>query len=297
MTSNSYTFTKADKELFAVYQTIYSQSDVEMWYDWNARLNDTKWSDDCFFIYQNGEKIGGVIMSPNFVIYPFLISPFCDRRLYWKLVLSHVKAISSEKEINLRGVSSADVEILLGFGAEIWRPRQIMCRPTDALEYTLDDEFFIETPKESDIPEMSEVLRESFLGGIAYRTFGEDSLDTVNQSIKDCFSLYTATDTWNHSAVVKRKSTNAIVGGCIAGINPEMINRFSFIDDMFVLPAYRGKKLGESLLKHSISAAHKDTTVVKLHVLIGNPAEYLYRKLGFISGPSFIDMKYKVNAY
>ena len=144
---------------------------------------------------------------------------------------------------------------------------------------------------------MAEVLRNSYLGGIAYRIFGEDSIDIVNQSIRDCFSWYTATDTWNHSSLVKLKSTGRIVGGCIAGINPEMVNKFAFIDDMFVLPEYRGKGLGERLLKHSITAAHKDTNAVKLHVLIGNSAESLYRKSGFVSGPSFVDMKYKINNY
>ena len=33
---------KADVNLFAVYQTIYSNADTEMWYDWNERLEDTK---------------------------------------------------------------------------------------------------------------------------------------------------------------------------------------------------------------------------------------------------------------
>ena len=42
----NYYFEKADKDLFATYQTIYSQADIEMWYDWNARLNDTKWTDE-----------------------------------------------------------------------------------------------------------------------------------------------------------------------------------------------------------------------------------------------------------
>lgn len=292
MREKDFQFIKADKDLFAVYQTMYSQADTEMWYDWTARLDDTKWSDDCYFIYLNNEKIGGAIISPNFVIYPFLIIPFCDRHLFWKMVLSYVKSISDDKEVHLRGIPSSDVTVLLSFGAEVWRPRKIMCRPTDAMKYSLDDGFLMETPNQSDIPEMAETLRKSFLGGIAYKIFGEDSIETVIQSINNCYSLYTSTNTWNHTVIVKCKKTNAIIGGCIAGIYPDMINKFSFIDDMFVLPEYRGKGLAEAMLRHSISVAYKDTSAVKLHVLIGNPAEQLYLKTGFVSGPSFTDMKY-----
>ncbi len=45
----SYTVERADKRLFAVCQTIYSDSDVELWYDWEKRLNDTDFTEDCFF--------------------------------------------------------------------------------------------------------------------------------------------------------------------------------------------------------------------------------------------------------
>lgn len=297
MTNNNYQFIKADKDLFAVYQTIYSQADMEMWYDWSARLNDTKWSDDCYFIYCDDEKIGGAIIAPNLVMFPFLISPFCDRRLFWNLVLAHVKELSLEKEIQLKCIPEVDAHILTSYGVEIWRPRQIMCRPTDRIYYTLDEEFSMETPKESDIPEMAEALRKSFVGGIAYKKFGEDSIDDVTKSINNCFSLYTSTNTWNHTVIVKNKKSGIIVGGCIAGINPKMVNRFAFVDDIFVLPGYRGKGLAEAMLRYSISAAFTDTSAIKLHILIGNPAENLYRKTGFIPGPTFTDMKYMINVH
>ena len=82
-----YEFQKADKDLFAVYQTIYSGADIEMWFSWKDRLNDTKWSDDCYFLTCSGEKIGGAIISKGLVMYAFLVPPFCDRYLFWKLVV------------------------------------------------------------------------------------------------------------------------------------------------------------------------------------------------------------------
>jgi hypothetical protein len=41
-----YSIIKADKDLFAVYQTIYSNADTELSYDWYSRLNDTTWTEE-----------------------------------------------------------------------------------------------------------------------------------------------------------------------------------------------------------------------------------------------------------
>lgn len=76
-----------------------------------------------------------------------------------------------------------------------------------------------------------------------------------------------------------------------------MPNRFAYITDLFVLPEHRGKGLAEAMLRNSVSMAQEYAPVVKLHVLTGNPSENLYRKNGFISAPSFTDMKYKADVY
>ncbi len=39
--------------------------------------------------------------------------------------------MSSEGEIQLKGILTENTDILMSFGAEIWRPRQFMCRPTN----------------------------------------------------------------------------------------------------------------------------------------------------------------------
>jgi ribosomal protein S18 acetylase RimI-like enzyme len=289
----NYTFENADKGLFAVYQTLYSGADIEMWFDWNARLNDTKWSDDCYFLCCDGVKIGGIIMAPNLVMFPFLISPFCDRMLFWKLVLMQVKKLSTADEIQLKGMLQQETDVLMSFGAEVWRPRQIMCRPTDLFDYKIDDKFYLETPKESYIPEMAEVLYKSFLGGLAFKMFGEESIEQITQNIRVSFERYSQTNTLNQTVITKEKSTGKIAGACIAGINPKMVNLFAGIDDVFVLPEYCNQGLAEAMIKYSLSAAFSVTPVMKLHVIVGNSAEHLYRKLGFVAGPKFTDMKYK----
>ena len=40
------TLLKVDKNAFAVYQTIYSNADTNLNFDWEKRLCDTKWTDN-----------------------------------------------------------------------------------------------------------------------------------------------------------------------------------------------------------------------------------------------------------
>lgn len=60
-----FSLVQANKDLFAVYQTMYSKADIEMWYDWNRRLGYTKWTEQCFFVLLDGQKIGGVIITDD----------------------------------------------------------------------------------------------------------------------------------------------------------------------------------------------------------------------------------------
>lgn len=293
MQSSGIEIKRADKAFFAVYQTVYSGADIEMWYDWKARLNDTAWTDDCFFLWERGEKIGGVVLYDGVIMYPFLVEPFCDKRRFWQAILGHVRK-ACEGEIRLRGMPQAHAEVLMSFGARFWRPRQIMCRPTDAMPYALQAGYRIDTPTEQDIPELAKVQALSYRGGIATEMFGEDSLEEIVQGLTDAFCQYRETGSMEQTVVVRRRESRKIVGACVSGITPEMIHGFSFINELYVHPEHRGRGLAEALLRHSISVAHRMTPVVKLHVLAENPAVHLYRKLGFTSGPQFIDMKYKV---
>ncbi|MFD1176660.1 hypothetical protein ACFQ3W_10150 [Paenibacillus puldeungensis] len=56
-----YRLEQAEINSFAVQQVIYSSSDIEMWFDWNSRLNDTKFTDQCFWIMCDDDRIGGIV--------------------------------------------------------------------------------------------------------------------------------------------------------------------------------------------------------------------------------------------
>ena len=107
---------KADKDVFAVYQTIYSNADTELHFDWNKRLNDTKWANDAFYwVILDGKKIGGIMILDHCTRFPFLIEPFCDRALFWRIVIDYLGENKPDIR-NLYSVLDADIPILLSYG-------------------------------------------------------------------------------------------------------------------------------------------------------------------------------------
>ncbi|WMT39615.1 hypothetical protein RE628_19725 [Paenibacillus sp. D2_2] len=76
-----YRLEQADPNVFAVHQVIYSNSDIEMWYDWNTRIEDTKFTDQCYWIMYDDDRIGGVVKINDTVMFPFITPHFLiDKR-------------------------------------------------------------------------------------------------------------------------------------------------------------------------------------------------------------------------
>jgi GNAT superfamily N-acetyltransferase len=83
-----------------------------------------------------------------------------------------------------------------------------------------------------------------------------------------------------------------LVGACLAGVDSNAVNGFAGIGELAVLPDYQGQGLGSFMLKTALNNAHPHAPAMKLVVTIGNPAESLYHRLGFLPGPRFTEMKF-----
>lgn len=239
-----YSMEQAEKELFAVYQVVYADTDIDMWYDWNTRLNDTKFSDQCYWILRNDERIGGAIINNETVMYQFLISPFSDRTVFWKALFSCCKDI-----INIKGVLQKDINILLTFGYKIGAIRQVMCCPTDAgITATLPDGFSLHVLDDTlDIKKVAGIIMKGYDGGIDNEIFGTPDEVGVIEDAKHLMQVY---EHGNLSIYVLDEKDQEIAGLCISGINKNMPLGFAEIGDMCVIPQYRNKRLAEFMLKH-----------------------------------------------
>lgn len=274
----------AEKSLFSVHQVIYSNSDIEMWYDWNTRLNDTKFTDQCFWIMCEDDRIGGVIKINDTVMFPFMIPPFSDRQQMWRILLKCCVDIR-----NINGVLQEDVNILLSLGFKVNVIRQVMCCPTGVNKklvtpnglslYMLDDSF--------DITKIKEVMKEGYRGGIDYEIFGVPNDEKIMEDISYLLQVYKHR---NLSIYVVNEQSQEIVGVCIAGISENMPLGFAEIGEVCVVPQYRNKGIADFMLNYIKETANSYTDVVKLCVSVGNYAETLYIKAGFQAGPRFARM-------
>lgn len=278
----NFSLIQADKDLFAVYQTMYSNADIEMWYDWNRRLNDTKWTDQCFFILLDGQKIGGIIITDEKIMYPFLISPFCDRVEFWSFILNRSQRNS------ICGILAEDVRILLMFDYKIETINQVMCRPTDVLYNNLSDNFIcrpFDINKEAE--EIGNVIIKSYEGGICNEINGVDTLESAIDDMKNVLNVYASK---NFSHIIIEKTTDKIVAVCLAGIGENYTYNYTEIADICVLPEFRGLGLAKYMIGRIITDSYGVSPFVKLFVYVGNNAEHLYHKMSFISGPKFTNM-------
>lgn len=278
----NFSLVQADKDLFAIYQTMYSKADLEMWYDWNRRLDDTKWTDQCFFVLLDGKKVGGVIITDYAIAYPFLISPFNGRMEFWSFILKN------HRRDYINGVLEEDRRILLMLDYKVVTTNQVMCRPTDVMENHLPEDFIcriFDVNKESD--EIGDVILKGYEGGICDEINGVATKESAIEDMKGVLDIYSSQ---NFSHVIVEKATNKIVAVCLAGIGENYIHHYVEIADLCVLPEYRGRGLAQYLIGRVITDAYGIAPFVKLFVYVGNNAEYLYHKMGFIAGPQFTNM-------
>ncbi len=272
----------ADKDLFAVYQTIYSNADIEMWYDWNRRLNDTKWTDQCYFVMLGGKKVGGIVLTGDRIMYPFLIPPFCDRLAFWAYIMKQ------HRRKSIRGVSRADADILLMFDNKIAMTGQVMCRPADMCDPKIPNGFYVRAlNSDADFDDIATVMTESYKGGICEEINGVQTFDEAVSDIKRVLDIYAPK---NFSHAVFDASSNKAVAVCLAGVGKNYTHNYAEIAELCVMPEYRGKGLARYMIENVLSLAYGVSPFVKLFVYAGNSAEYLYVQEGFIAGPQFINM-------
>ncbi len=277
-----YQWERADQEEFAVNQVVYSTADLEMWYDWTARLNDTKFTEDCFWILDEGRRIGGILKLGDTLMYPFLIPPFSERERFWTGLLGSLE----ENIAHINGVMQQDADLLRASGFESQSARRVMCSPVSSAEPVgLADEYALHPfDGATDLNEIRKLIRSAYTGGLDYEIFGTPSDEELRSDIRYLLDVYRKR---NLSVYVADKHSGQPIGVCIAGIGEKMPLGFAEIAEIGVEPSHRGRGIAEFMLHHVKCQARLYTDVVKLCVTVGNPAEKLYRKAGFQSGPEF----------
>ncbi|WP_172254440.1 GNAT family N-acetyltransferase [Saccharibacillus deserti] len=280
-----YRLERADRDEFALNQVIYSAADIEMWYDWKARLDDTKFTEECYWLMQEDKRFGGIIQLGDTLMYPFLIPPAADRKVFWTALISSLGI--EVRQIN--GVLQKDVDILLCLGFEAQTIRQVMCSPTgcqDAPELAQGLTLY-ELNDSTDLNPIKNLMRRAYEGGIDYESFGTPSEDELLENIRYVLDVYRHR---NLSIHVTEDLSEEAIGVCLAGVGEQMPLGFAEIAEIGVAPSHQGLGIAEFMLRYVKKQAGSCSDVVKLCVTVGNPAANLYQKMGFQGAPSFTNM-------
>ena len=294
-------FIKADKNKFAVFHTIYTASNIFDRFDWNERIDDAI---DCtvdknaYFVFDDKKIIGGFTLKDNCLNYPFIVAPFDNRSVFWGAILEYAVKISENKTIFLNEIPEDDVKVLMqSNGVKLKSSKQRMIRPTEKCVPVLNDGFYFDSLTKTDKKEIINVIYEAHADGYT-STIWKPDMAEIETVVERRFDSFGQTNTLYMSNVVKSKESREIAGVCIAGVyhNSENYSTscFATIHQVSVKPECRRKGIAKAMMLKSISDASNISPVITLGVSIGNPAEKLYKKIGFKAGPSYSELQYTV---
>lgn len=290
-----YYLEKVDNKKYSIYHTIYTREDINFWFNWEIRLDETNTYENCYFVYIEDICVGGVIIENNEVSNSFLIPPYNDREMFWNIIIDYIKNNLNFENINFLELHSKDTEKLLRLDANIQEQKNYMCRPTEKMDFNVNDNFILENVKECDYEELAVVQLKSY-GKSDISEYTDLKKYELVSCFKEDINEFIQTNSYNMTSLVREKSTNKIVGGCISGRYDIAPNMFGCIFELYVLPDYRKLGLGRAMVQNALSADYINTPVIKLHSFIKDkPAINLYNKLGFISGGIFTDLNLCLN--
>ena len=293
---SKYMFKPVKDDYFNIYYGIYG-TNIYMDYDWKELLEHFSPKGNGTLILKDGVPIGGLIINNDRFSSPFLIPPFCGIEEFWKAIIKHSKENNKKDTFHFDDIPVSHADILASLGAaKRWAQRR-MLRPTAEYNIKPKDYFYFTIPTEVDKNEIIRVVYEAHLKGYTSTVYGKPVLSNIEEQINRRFSSFSETNTLHFGTIVKVKDTEEIIAVCVAGIYPTSQSNsstkdFSTIYQVSVLPSFRKQGIAEAMIMNTINTAHRISPIIGLGVLAGNPAEVLYQKLGFISGPLYFYLTY-----
>lgn len=254
---------------------------------WNDIQKMMMEADECYWICDNGQKIGGVSLSELSIGSLFLIPPYELSSSIVKYLRDYLIIRKPENSsIEAFNVLPEHVHIFQQEGFAILQTRKCMIRPTENLldqVQGLFPSYEYVTPSVQDMDGLTMLLQEAFRG-----TPDEQDAATYRGELMNYFTYHSDHDLLEASTMIWNHDHSELVGVCLVS-NWEGL---PLIYDIAVNPMYRGKGIATSMLRRAISILEEKYPVVWLFVTSGNEAERLYRKLGFYGGDNLSYLVY-----
>jgi ribosomal protein S18 acetylase RimI-like enzyme len=285
--STSYSLVVANQTNYAKYFATYRKN---IWFrpSWTSLQEMMQNASDCYWIYQDNQRVGGISLTSSELGSFFMIPPSTlTVDLVHFLKNYAIQNSGGQSKVDAYNVLVEHIDVLKSAGFEVLNTRKCMIRPTEKIENDLHADFIAIKPKLEHLPSIVQVMNESYLGGM-----DEGNLDTYRNDVSYYFEHNRQDELLNASSVLVDKKTNEVVGFCLISLWEDM----PLVYDISVKPGYSNQGLGRYMLTNAISLLESFYSTIRLFVTIGNKADYLYTKLGFLSGEEASHLVYRDRA-
>jgi ribosomal protein S18 acetylase RimI-like enzyme len=227
------------------------------------------------------------MVAPNMVVYPFFIPPYESRYIVFDKLNKALSVWSDlNKQIFIYNVTEEEKKIFVSLGYKIGSERCAMIKPTDKYFIEFEEDIKVtnltEAFNEETVEKLAQFFCEAHKGSVDDRGASNEAVKSKLNMLKYFFNLFDKNKTLDCSCFLTVR--DKIIGACIVGKDDEQPYGYAAIVDVAVLPQYRGRGLAGKMIDYSISKASKYSAAVYLGVTIGNDAQSLYVKKGFVSG-------------
>lgn len=282
---NGFQVIKADNLEFAKYHMIYKLEKSNVWFPTKMEQVINLYSSfpNLYWINLYNERVGGVMLEPNWFGFFFLISPYKDELTALKKILDLVVSISDKnKPIIAYGIHQSSIDNFHKLGFVIEETEKTMLCPTKQSEITWNDNVYLDIPKKDNLKQLISLY---------YDVFSKSNVECIAKKGYDFYEKLLEGQLSElipeYSTLLYDKLTNKLIASCTVNI----WNDLPHILDIVVRPTHQGLGLGKMMIKKVLNFACKDYIAVRLSVNSGNKAEYLYYKLGFIDGVATSKMR------
>lgn len=277
-----YGITKAKWEEFSTYFAVYEVFSRNVWFRQSfdkARAVMTD-CESCYWVQRNGKRIGGVILEPNYINCLSLIPPNNEV----EKVLIYLKDLlmiwsDRSQDIMAGSIKPDQLRMYQRIGFRELETRRCMIRPTEKFDVAWDARFLIQKPQAEYKTQLIELFTEAFQGAAGLE--GKLSTADVTEHIQFYLENYCNDELLQKaSSLLLDKQSGALAGACLVSLWEEWPNIYLVGVDS----NYTGRGLASNMLKNALTQLHEHYPVCRLFVTLGNDAELLYHKLGFMAG-------------
>lgn len=283
---DGYSIEKAQWEEFSVYFAVYEIFKMNVWFrqSFDAYCSVLKNYDICFWIKKDNFRIGGVLLDLNYMNCLFLQPPHNE----YDLIIGKLKKLlltysDSSKPIYVGAVKPDKVKYYQRAGFKIGESRRCMIRPTEEFHVTWDCDYEIVSATEDKKSDIVKLFTEAF----SNESKDEVNFEKENESVEFYFTKSSTNTLVNKaSTLIYEKKTNELVGACLISIWEDWPNVY----DIAVKPSFQKRGLAKNMLKRALTVLKEGYPTLRLFVTLGNDAEMLYHRMGFLAGVETTEM-------